>query len=170
MLIIISIIVFAAGDAMQGTILSDGSDIVTMIGVALLVVTAIIVVFIVFYYRAVLSLIGGIRSGIIRNTLSPLPGVTLFTVFTAIIVAFTALSAISAAAATGYLNEMSGSLMDGVLSGIPSEYQGLFDSYTDDVFGSPLEALIPLVRSAGTAILLVVLGQFNNKLKISGNV
>jgi hypothetical protein len=148
-------------------------DIITgifaFLGVILLVIAAVTVTILIFYYRAVLRLIDGIRDGIIRNVLFPLPSVTAFIVFMSIFTGFTVIAALGGSVTIGVANEMVSGFIGDLLSVFPGELLEILniDQFADSPFGSPLKALLPLVKSAGIIMLLVALGQFNNKLKIA---
>jgi hypothetical protein len=184
---IISVALIIAGYKLQDALGNSGFDIpqivydiigvATLIGVGLLVLIAIMVVIIVFYYKALLSLLKGIREGITKNTRGPLPGVILFTVFTCISVASALITAIATAVAIGFLNAAVSNFLNEFLNeflyslDIPVEVWGYIDGFiegfvdTEALFGSPITGLLPVVRNAGILMLIISLNLFNGRLK-----
>jgi len=134
-----------------------GSGIMVIVGIVLLVFIAIMIVFTIVYYRAILGIIGGIRNGILYNTSKPLRGVGVFSVLAYIGAGCAVLFALASIATSGAANE--------VLYSLPSEYWSLYEPVMDSLAGgTALSVVFTAIYNIGTVICVTVLRRFNNSL------
>ena len=125
-------------------------------GSAMLLVTGGVVAFIVIYYKAILSVISGIRDGIMRNLFNPLPGIKTFTILAYIGIGVSVLfTSLSSFLLPQYMNM--------IIYAIPSDYQDIVESMLPSS-GSGFTLFFTLVMNAGIVVCIVVLNQFNNSL------
>ena len=164
-LVILAMLIVAAAFMIGSSFFGPGyynSGILIGVGVGLLIGMAVALVIAIVYFKAVFGVIKGIRNGIYRNIVSPLRGVTLFSVFAYIGAVSTIITSLTSsfvsAASTGWIDEM--------LNILPGEYQGFYGSLMGTLPNyNVLYMLFTLMLSVGTVLCVIVLGRFNNSLK-----
>jgi len=140
----------------------DGA-IAAIFGIMFLVILVFMILYIVFYYSALLRLLSGIRNGIIQNVFTPIRGVTAFSVISFITVGFGILFTIGMIAMSGFMTEW---MMDAMW---------YMEPWMQDIYGPMIQAFAPgtmiismlftLMTYIGTIICIVVLNKFNGSLK-----
>ncbi|MCL2168661.1 MAG: zinc ribbon domain-containing protein [Defluviitaleaceae bacterium] len=141
------------------------------------IVIGIMVLFLVFYFVAALRIINGVRHGLATNTFAPLRGVTPFIVISWILVGFGVIGGFSAIAGAGFVDTIPEYTLNILLRefmwDIPHELYWVIDivdealiSATPSAGAMAFAGLLSLVSAAGQGILLVVLGQFSNSVKM----
>jgi len=139
-----------------------GTGVLSAIGIAFLVLTVIIVVFIIIYYRAILRIFRGIRDGIMYNYLTPLRGVGVFSVLTYIGLVFSIIAAIGMISSAGFINN----LVSDAINSIPMDYFGISGGLLGSVANTNIfSSLCTIIHSLGSILCIVVLNRFNNSLK-----
>ena len=142
-----------------------------ILGGILFVIFAIVITFLILYYKSLLQLLGGIKKNIKFNTFAPIRGVTMFSVLSYISIGLGILGAIGTAAISGFMQVFFDDMMRQVMQEMPYYMQSEF-YYALDAVGfvlSPgfiaLSMLVSLATYAGMIVLIVTLNKFANELK-----
>ncbi|MCL2386573.1 MAG: hypothetical protein FWC89_03380 [Defluviitaleaceae bacterium] len=138
--------------------------IISILGILFLVM--LIVIMILFYYMAVLNIIGGIRRNIEHNAFKPIRGVLPFTIISAIGIFFELIGAILMLIFAGLFSTMMGDLfMMGDLAGYVDPH--MFDTSMMGIFSGifAVTAIIGGVMSIAQICFLVLLNKLNSGLK-----
>jgi hypothetical protein len=143
-------------------------------GLFMLACSGIYVAVLVCYFSSVLSVVDDVRYGVSNNILKSLRGVPMLRALIYISAGFALLLAIGQVAmggATALGESVGGFLNDKLANKLMPTWEGNFVGVlqafldTKPLFGAMPAALIPLVKNAGAVLLIIVLSQFNIKLK-----
>ena len=137
-----------------------GVDGVMVVGIILLLLTAGITILIIVYYRAVFRVIGGVRSGLVHNTIKPLRGLKTFSVMTFIFIGFAVLFSITSIFAVSAIGSMIGDIM----FYIPGELTFIIEQIIPSAATALLTAICTIAANAGTVICVISLNRLNNNL------
>ncbi|MDR2570185.1 MAG: hypothetical protein LBD23_07790 [Oscillospiraceae bacterium] len=130
----------------------------TGLAIFILFVSCVLVVYIYFYYRAILNILKDIKTGINSNCMTPLRDVKLFTIITYITVGFSALFSLVTIVAITFIRNMVGDLLQML------QFVGM-DFVSDFLYAEQLASFFSLMRYAGIIVCLIVLNRFNNSLR-----
>ena len=150
--VIVAIITFLAASQIGGQAIA--------IGLIAILVAGGMVTFIVIYFKAVLTMLGGIRNGLMTNGFVPLPEIKTFTILTYIMVGFSVLGAIVGIIATFALNALLGPVLYMLPGFLADIVWGMFPSPAVVAFTT----LFELAYNAGIVVAIVVLNKLNGRI------
>ena len=157
LLLLVSVLMIVGGSMIRSYI---DIDIVTSVGIILLVITAVVLTFVLIYFSAILRVLNGIRRNIIGNIIKPIRGVNTFSVFIYIFIGISILSALvsffALSAVNNYISE--------IFSNIPNDFSTAFEQIIPSTAQSTLSGFLTLATNVGTILCVATLNRFNGSI------
>ena len=138
-----------------------GIDGVMAVGIILLLLTAGTAVLVIIYYKAVFRVVGGIREGLVKNTVKPLRGLNAFSVLTYIFVGFSILFGVISLLAVSVIGRLIGDIMNY----LPSGLYAVMEQIVPSAASVGISLICTAAINVGTVICVVSLSRLNNNLK-----
>jgi len=158
-LVVLFGVIMLIGGAFLSDFMGGGGAIVAAMFFVLLIIVALFIVWIKFYYIALLNVLKSIREGVQSNSNREIKGFTSFMILSFISLGFAILGNLITLAVSATIDRFYAEL----LREIPSEFRGAFAGFLPSI--NPVPSILSLVSSVGLILLIVVLKQFVDSLK-----
>jgi len=137
-----------------------GPAVFIILGITFVIVTGIILVFGILYFRSAMRVLGGIKEGLTGAPVFQLPGIKLLTVLFCITIGFTLLVAL-------FSPLVAPAIFDEMYSDLPDIFRDTFKPFIAIPGVSiVLSSIFTVVANAGSLLCVIVLNRFNGRLKL----
>jgi len=163
---IMAFIMLVAGTITFDYYMDNSPGLMNGIGVAFLITAIIVLLVLIFYYRALFQIFNGIKGGMMGRPVFKLDGVVLFTVFMGISIGLGLLTAIiNVFILPPVSNDVYYSLYS-ALYDMPSDLRNVLEPIFISTLDTALYSTIASTLSnVGTLLCIIVLNRFNGRLK-----
>ncbi|MCL2203348.1 MAG: hypothetical protein FWB88_05365 [Defluviitaleaceae bacterium] len=164
---VIVMLLVLAGGAFLTDMFGGGGEIILLMLFIFAIVIALFILWLRFYYVALLRVLKSIREGILYGNCNEIRGVGSFTILSFISIGFGLLGDLSSLAMRTFIDGFLGEIQREILREVPPELRGFVSDLLPFGGFNPLPILLSIAGGVGLIMLLVVLRNFANEVKYS---